>query len=298
MSNILGVAGVQMKCVPWNMEATLDVMEERLGALQSGFPWVSLVCFPEYCPIGVTSFAPWNIAYTNSLKNPQTYNLLCERFSGMAKKYKVWLQPGSFYEVEGQSVYNTAPVFSPGGELVAKYRKIFPWRPHEHVDHGRDFCVFDIPGKGRIGLCICYDAWYPEVIRSLMWLGAEVILHPTLTNSCDRPLELVIEQAHALQNQCYMVNTNGALPTAMGRSVIVDPSGTILVQAGECEQFLTAILDFDLVRRVRRVGTLGLSQTLKQLRDTDIKFHMYDDIRKGRVFEDLDELKMPGADDL
>ena len=91
----------------------------------------------------------------------------------------------------------------------------------------REFCVFDIPEVGRFGLCICYDAWFPETVRTLAWMGAEVILHPTMTPTADRPLELVINQANAIFNQCYFVDVNGVGPWGGGRSMIVDPDGRV-----------------------------------------------------------------------
>lgn len=55
--------------------------------------------------------------------------------------------PGSVSELaEDGSVYNTAVVYSPAGELVARYRKVFPWRPFESARLGRESVVFDLPG--------------------------------------------------------------------------------------------------------------------------------------------------------
>jgi predicted amidohydrolase len=147
---------------------------------------------------------------------------------------------------------------------------------------------------GRIGLCICYDGWFPEVIRSLVWMGAEVILHPTFSSTSDRPLEVIVEQAHAILNQCFMVNTNAAPTAGRGHSLIVDPTGHILAQAGTDDVILTAILDLDMVRQVREYGTLGLSQTLKQWRDTPVAFPPYGHgVRQGPLFESLGPLRMP-----
>ncbi len=107
-----------------------------------------------------------------------------------------WLLPGSLYELDGDVIYNTAVVISPEGEIVAKYRKMFPWLPYEAgTAAGNEFCVFDIPDVGRFGLMICYDMWFPEVTRTLVWMGAEVILQPTMTPTSDREVELVMAQA-------------------------------------------------------------------------------------------------------
>jgi predicted amidohydrolase len=92
---------------------------------------------------------------------PQT-DRLCE----VARKANRWLIPGSMWETEDGKMYNTSVVISPEGEIVAKYRKMFPWLPYEvGTEAGDEFCVFDIPDVGRFGLCICYDMWFPEVAR-------------------------------------------------------------------------------------------------------------------------------------
>ncbi len=294
MTNLFGVAVVQMQVVPWDAERTLERMEQRLRYVRQVFPWVSLVCFPELCPTGVSPLAPrppelpWD-ATAEVIPGPLT-----ERLAEMARRHRVWLQPGSIYERNGEATYNTALVFSPQGELICRYRKMFPWRPWETLEGGREFCTFDIPGVARFGLCICYDGWFPEVIRTLIWMGAEVIIHPSLTGTVDRSAELVIEQAHAIFNQCYMINANSAPTTGGGRSILVDPNGRVLQQAGTHEAVLTEMIDLDLVRRVRELGSIGLNQHLKQLRDFEGEFPIYTQgIRKGVLFQNLGPLRLP-----
>lgn len=112
---------------------------------------------------------------------------------------------------------------------------------------------------GRFGLCICYDMWFPEVARTLAWMGTEIILQPTMTPTSDRELELVLARTNAIFNQCYFVSLNGVGPYGGGRSLIVDPDGRILQQAGDHETFLTEIIDLDHLVRTREYGTLGLA---------------------------------------
>jgi formamidase len=108
-------------------------------------------------------------------------------------------------------------------------------------------------------------------------MGAEIILQPTMTPTADRELELVMARANAIFNQCYFVSLNGVGPYGGGRSLIVDPDGRILQQAGDHETFLTEIIDLDHVTRTREYGTLGLAQTLKQVRDSGHTFPLYHD---------------------
>ena len=191
---------------------------------------------------------------------------LTERLCALAKELGIWLVPGSFYEPgEGSAVYNTAIAIAPDGTIRAKYRKIFPWRPRETTTPGTEFVVFDIDGIGRAGLMICYDGWFPEVPRQLAWLGAEVIIQPTLTDTSDRAQELVMGWANAIVNQVFIVNVNAGGALGMGSSLIVDPEGHVLSSAGEGEAELTEVIDLDAVVRTREYGTAGLSRMWTQL---------------------------------
>jgi formamidase len=288
----LGLAAVQMAPVAWQAEACVNKMGALVEQVALSFPWVQLVMFPELAVAGVASFTPtarpdqWRLS-AQPIPGP-----LSEQLCAIARKTGKWLVPGSMYELAGEALYNTALVISPQGEIVAKYRKMFPWLPYEaETTPGDAFCVFDIPDVGRFGVCICYDQWFPEVARSLTWLGAEVILQPTLTPTSDRVLELVISQANAIVNQCYFIGLNSLGPYGGGRSLIVDPDGRVLQQAGEHETILTEVLDLDHVTRTRELGTLGLTQSLKQLRDCGHEFPIYaHGVAPGESFERLGSL--------
>jgi formamidase len=122
--------------------------------------------------------------------------------------------------------------------------------------------TFEVPGVGTMGLCICYDLWFPEVIRDLVWQGAEVVLIPTLTGTQDRRQELILCRAAAMVNQCYIVSVNGLRPGGIGQSVIVDPEGNILQQTRQLPENMIAMLDLERVQQVRTYGTCGVSRTM------------------------------------
>jgi predicted amidohydrolase len=293
MTRLFGIAGVQMSVEKWNTHATIDKMSDVALNISKNFPWIKLVMFHELIVPGLVQFVTpedkdWYLKNAEAIPGPLT-----ERLQTLARKTRQWLIPGSMWELEGDKMYNTALVISPDGDIVAKYRKMFPWLPYEAgTSAGNEFCVFDIPDVGRFGLMICYDMWFPEMSRQLSWMGAEVILQPTLTPTSDRPLELAMARANALFNQCYFVSVNGIGEWGGGRSTIIDPDGRVLQEASTNQTFITEMLDLDHVKRTREFGTLGLAQTTKQLRDSGHKFPVYEDnnLSKGS-FAELGALK-------
>jgi predicted amidohydrolase len=167
-------------------------------------------------------------------------------------------------------LFNTALVFSPAGELVASYRKIFPWRPYEPYDPGDRFVVFDIDGVGRFGLSICYDAWFPEVTRHLGWMGAEAVLNIVKTTTPDRAQELVLARANSIVNQTFTVSVNCAGPIGKGQSLIVGPDGEVLRELGDDRPgVIVETIDLDAVSRIHEEGTAGLNRMWDQFLPTD-----------------------------
>jgi len=194
----------------------------------------------------------------------------------MARRRGVWVVTGSLFERIADAVYNTSSVINPAGEVVCRYRKMFPFLPFEEgVASGDQFVAFDVPEVGRFGCTICYDIWFPEVCRTLATMGAEVILRPTLTDTIDRDMELMIVKAMAAINQVYIVDVNGLEGGGNGRSLIVDPEGLVLHQSGEGQELISVELDLERAALVRRNGFKSLGQTLKSFRDRKVEFDLY-----------------------
>jgi len=200
------------------------------------------------------------------------------QFQEDAHRHGIWLIPGSMFEkAEDGRIYNTSVVINPQGEIVARYSKMFPFRPYEEgIASGTDFCVFDVPEVGRFGLSICYDIWFPETTRHLTSQGVEVLLHPVLTGTTDRDAEIAIARATAAQFQCYVFDVNGLAAGGVGRSLVVDPSATVLHQSAGQEDMFPIEIDLDMVRRQRETGLKGLGQVLKSFRDRAVDFEVYD----------------------
>ncbi|MEO6104392.1 MAG: carbon-nitrogen hydrolase family protein [Pseudoxanthomonas sp.] len=264
MSVPFAIAGVQMH-VP-ALTSNLVAMLHRIDVLMLRFPWTQMVVFSELAPCGPVPNMPV------LLPGPEEAAL-----QAIAAKHGIWLIPGSMFERgEGGLIYNTTSVIGPDGAIVARYRKMFPFRPYENeVSAGTEFCVFDVPGAGRFGLSICYDIWMPETTRTLTAMGAEVLLHPVLTGTIDRDVEMAIARATAAQFQCYVFDINGLGAGGIGRSCVVDPTGTVLAEAGRSSETLPVEIDFSRVRRQRETGVNGLGQPLKSFRDREVDLSVY-----------------------
>jgi formamidase len=267
MSRLLPIVAVQAAPVAWDVGATWEKYEREVRELRRSFPATRLILHPELYLAALGPFgAPASTGYAAEAIAEPVPGPLSDRICGLASDLGVWLLPGSFYERDPDgSVYNTAIAVSPQGAIAARYRKVFPWRPWERTAAGGEFVVFDIDGVGRAGLMICYDGWFPEVARHLAWMGAEVIFQPTATGTSDRDQELVLARGNAIVNQVYVVNVNMGGRPGPGRSIIADPEGHPLQVAGDGEEFLTEVLDLDVVTRVRTHGSVGLNRMWRQL---------------------------------
>jgi hypothetical protein len=123
----------------------------------------------------------------------------------------------------------------------------------------------------------------------------EVLLHPVLTGTTDRDAEIAIARATAAQFQCYVFDVNGLGSGGVGRSLVVDPSATVLHQSAGQEDMFPIEIDLDQVRRQRETGLKGLGQVLKSFRDRSAEFPVYDRASGADAFlHTLGPLQTPG----
>ena len=268
-------------------EDNLAFIGEEITRTIKRFPWIDMVVLSELC-----SFGP-DKKYAEQLPG-KAEKFYCH----IAKEQNIWLVTGSQYEQLGDEIYNCCTVINNNGEIVSRYRKIFPFYPYESgVCPGKDFIVFDVP-QGRIGLAICYDLWFPEVARTLACMGAEVILYPTLTGTIDRPLELLMAQTTSAINQCYTLSVNACGDYGNGQSIVVGPEGEVIYQAGQEPEVIPIEVDFERVRRTRERGIHGLGQPLKSFRDNDIEFSIYNNAtEKNSQLNKLGSMIIPKKSD-
>jgi predicted amidohydrolase len=269
MARTLRIAAVQ--AAPYPLGGTADRFAEDVRQRLATDPGIDLIVYPELHLFdagearGDDRHAALRAAAV-TLDDPFVAAL-----GDIARRNHTWLIPGSICEAAGDgAIYNTALVFSPDGDLVAHYRKIFPWRPYEPYLPGDRFVTVDLPGIGRLGLSICYDAWFPEVTRHLAWMGADVVINIVKTTTPDRAQEVVLARANSIVNQTFTVSVNCAGPVGEGRSVIVDPEGAILRESlGTAPTALVDTLDLSAIDRVREAGTAGFNRMWSQILPTD-----------------------------
>ena len=268
------VAGLQLDL---HAGDNLARIAAEVASAKRRFPWIDMIILSELAAYGPN---------TGRAQAPggRAESAFCQ----VARDNAVFLLSGSLFEVENGQISNVALVIDPAGKVVARYRKMFPFRPYEEgVTPGDSFCVVPIAGAGCLGVSICYDLWFPEITRNLAWMGAEALICPSLTDTIDRDVELSLARANAAANQCYVINVNAGSPMGMGQSIVCGPGGEVIHLAGSGYEVFVVELDFDYVARVRRQGWQGLGQPLKSFRDRKVRFPAY---QAGAESLSLDEL--------
>ncbi|MGB8020199.1 MAG: carbon-nitrogen family hydrolase [Candidatus Nanopelagicales bacterium] len=207
-----------------------------------------LVVLPELWPIG--AFAIDLIPrHAEPLAGP-----LCRALGQVAADTGAWIHGGSYAElVEGKGgagYFNTAVVFNPEGHLAATYRKVhlFGFNGGETtvMGSGGDTVIVDGP-LGRTGLATCYDLRFPELFRKMVDVGAEAFVIPAGWPERRLSHWQVLARARAIEDQAYVLacnecGTHGGVPIA-GHSLVIDPQGEVLAEAGAGEEVLSVQLD-------------------------------------------------------
>ena len=186
--------------------------------------------------------------------------------SALAAELELYVVGGSLPELEGDRVYNTSFVYGRRGQLLARHRKAHLF--DIDVEGGQRFKESDVlsPGNavttfetesGLMGLCICFDLRFEELIRCMCLRGAKCVFVPAAFNMTTGPAhwELLFRQ-RAVDNQCFTLGAapardEGASYVSYGNSIAVDPWGTVLCRAGAEETALYADLDLSCIEAVR-----------------------------------------------
>jgi omega-amidase len=212
------------------------------------------VHFPVYAE--VIDFVPGQQYDVESSKSESVRML-----SGVAKEVGKWVIGGSIPERDAndeQKVYNTCTVYSPKGELVAIHRKVhlfdidipgkIKFKESETLTGGSTTNYFDTE-FARIGLGICYDIRFPELAMISARNGCHLLIYPSAFNLTTGPLHWeLLQRARAVDNQIFVSMCSPARNLeaeyhAWGHTMIVDPMGKVLGEAGEDEAIIYAQID-------------------------------------------------------
>jgi predicted amidohydrolase len=259
--SIMWVAAVQLNSTP-NQEANLaraQTLVEKAAARGA-----QLVALPEH--FACLGSAADTAAAAQPLDGP-----LVTRFRELAARLQIFLLLGSFPERSPGKArpYNTSLLLAPQGKIIAHYRKLHlfdvdlpgaqPFRESEHTQPGEEVVTVALPGTSfTAGLAICYDLRFPELFRNQVDQGANLILLPAaFTARTGRDHWEVLLRARAIENLAYVVapaQYGQHMPgrRSYGRSLIVDPWGTLLAQAPDGEGVILAQLDYERLQRLRR----------------------------------------------
>src|SRR3954468_14912140 len=258
VTDLLRVACVQMTSGP-DKAANLETAE-RLVA-RAAATGADLIALPEkWNAIGTTE-------QLHAAAEPLEGGESVEAMAGWARRHGITLVGGSISEQrEGrEKLSNTSLAFGPDGELLGLYRKIHlfdvevagvTYRESEAEEPGAEPVV--VRGEGwPVGLTVCYDVRFPELYRILALEGSELVTVPAhFTTPTGKDHWHVLLRARAIENQLYVaaaaqVGETIAGKPAYGRSLIVDPWGTVLAQAPDEETVIVAEIDKARLRDIR-----------------------------------------------
>ncbi|GAA0797761.1 carbon-nitrogen hydrolase family protein [Spirilliplanes yamanashiensis] len=190
-------------------------------------------------------------------------------FAAAARELGMWVHAGSFHETgpDDEHTYNTTLLFDRTGALTATYRKIHlydveipgrvSYQESRTVAAGSDVVIAAVDGV-ETGLSICYDLRFPELYRQLAVRGARVLVVPAAFMAhTGRDHWEVLLRARAIENQCYVVaagqiGDHDPGRTCFGRSMVIDPWGTVVAQLPDEVGVAVADLDLDRLARIRR----------------------------------------------
>ncbi|WP_028923935.1 carbon-nitrogen family hydrolase [Pseudonocardia acaciae] len=226
---------------------------ERVGQLVAEARGADLVVLPELWPSGYFAFDRYE-----ELAEPRDGDTVASARE-WARRLGCFLHLGSFVErtAEGR-LHNTAVLVDPAGEVVHTYRKIhvFGYRSREAqlLTPGEDVTVADTP-LGALSATTCYDLRFPELWRALVDAGAHTVVVPAAWPAERRAHWQLLTTTRALEEQVVLVACNAVGvqgETALGgHSRVVDPWGTVLVEADDREGITHCEVDPAVVAKTR-----------------------------------------------
>ncbi|MCC7450949.1 MAG: carbon-nitrogen family hydrolase [Anaerolineae bacterium] len=244
---ILTVSLAQINIKAGNPRANWEKVKE--WAVEAARRGSDLVIFPELWDNG------YALERAKEVASPLGGGLFAELVN-LARTSNVHIA-GSILEKRGVGVYNSCPIVSPRSGVMGVYRKIHLFglmNEPNFLSAGESPLTLDMPW-GRTSIAICYDLRFPELLRRYAVEGSKVLLlpaewpHPRLNHW------RTMVQSRAIENQYFMIACNAVGEyngtTYCGHSMVVDPWGELVAEAGEGETLLTIKVDTDVVDGIR-----------------------------------------------
>jgi omega-amidase len=241
---MIDIHAVQLDSI-WEDKSANFAKVRNLLALRRPAP-DSIIVLPEMFGTGFSC----NTSVTAEAQGGETEVFL----QSLAQEYQSCVVAGVVTNgAEGRG-RNQALAVAPDGTLLVRYTKMQPFSlGGESAVHERGTSpqIFEWRGM-KIAPLICYDLRFPELAREAVKLGAEVLIYIAAWPVKRVNHWLTLLQARAIENQAYVIGVNrtGTEPSYSynGRSVIVNPQGVIIADAGEKEQVLSSEIDAKLVQ--------------------------------------------------
>jgi predicted amidohydrolase len=242
------IFGVQFDIAWENKSANFATVRRLLS--QAAPQKDSLVVLPEMFATGFSM---------NVDAVAESYGGETEQFlAATAREFGIYLIAGAPMRGRDGRARNKALVFSPAGELLAFYAKMQPFTPGGERDH---YVAGEHPVIFRWNECsvspfVCYDLRFPELFRQAA-AAQQPELFVVIASWPDKRIRhwVALLQARAIENQAYVIGVNriGKDPyyTYCGRSLIIDPQGTILADAGATEGYIFGSLDLANLQKYR-----------------------------------------------
>jgi len=237
-----------------NIEKAMDMLK---SSVKSG---TDIAVLPEMfnCPYGNKKFKD----YSESVDNGHTLKAM----SQISKDLGIYIVAGSIPELFEGRIYNSCFVFDRQGSIIGKHRKMhlfdidipgkIKFKESDTLAAGNEVTVLQTEFC-KIGVAICYDMRFPELMRLMALKGAKLIVIPAAFNMVTGPAhwELILRN-RALDNQVYMAAASPARDenssyVAYGHSMVTTPWGEVLKSADEKEQIISADIDMHLVEKIR-----------------------------------------------
>ena len=211
---------------------------------------VDIICFPELATIGYT-------ITTDELQNlPEDFeNTFIEKLQEKAKFFKIHILVGyleSKTTKKSRDFYNSCIFIDDDGKILANARKVYLWKKEKTKFKAGDKFIVKDTKFGKIGILLCYDLEFPEPARIECLKGAEIIFVPSLWSLNAENRWHIDLAANSLFNLLFIAGCNAVGDSCCGKSKIVEPDGSILIEAsGTKEELLLATIDLAKLDDIR-----------------------------------------------